>query len=90
MLVEFPFVVKVNFFKYEIREYKIYYFQLTAAESRALNKPCIMWHFDVHDLWHLLSALAIFCTLEAAESLDTIHSRDIPNLLITGESKFIF
>ena len=43
----------------------IYFFQtsetnkfLTPAESRALNKPCVLFdYWSNHDVWHLLSAL---------------------------------
>ena len=35
--------------------------QLTPAESRNLNKPCILFNFfDAHDVWHFLSAFALF------------------------------
>mmetsp|Transcript_10077 Transcript_10077/g.31951 ORF Transcript_10077/g.31951 Transcript_10077/m.31951 type:complete len:469 (+) Transcript_10077:84-1490(+) len=44
----------------------IYFFEipvtnknLTPAESDALNKPCVLFHyFDYHDIWHSLSAFA--------------------------------
>lgn len=35
---------------------------VSPAESRALNKPCIAGFLDGHDLWHCLSATAIFLT----------------------------
>ena len=35
--------------------------QLTPSESRALNKPCLVMSFyDSHDVWHFLSAGALF------------------------------
>ena len=35
--------------------------QLTPSESRALNKPCVVMSFyDSHDVWHFLSAGALF------------------------------
>ena len=38
-------------------------FQKTPAESRQLNKDCILLDFyDNHDIWHFLSASAMFCT----------------------------
>ena len=30
------------------------------AESRELNKPCVVWIFDNHDLWHVFGANGIF------------------------------
>ena len=40
-------------------------FGLPEAESRSLNKPCFssLLIFDAHDLWHMLSSLAIFLSL---------------------------
>ncbi len=38
-------------------------FQVTPAESRELNKDCIVLGFyDNHDIWHFLSACAMFFT----------------------------
>ena len=35
--------------------------QLTPSESRALNRPCVvMSYYDSHDVWHFLSAGALF------------------------------
>ena len=35
--------------------------QLTPAESRHLNRPCsLMGFYDDHDIWHFLSAFALF------------------------------
>jgi hypothetical protein len=47
----------------------LYFFQiavtnkfLTPEESRELNRPCILFDFfDTHDVWHFLSAFALFC-----------------------------
>lgn len=39
------------------------FLQLTPAESRELNKECIVLGFyDNHDIWHFLSACAMFFT----------------------------
>lgn len=45
----------------------LYFFQsvqrnsnLTAAESRNLNAPCSIGIFDMHDIWHFLSASGLF------------------------------
>ena len=36
-------------------------FQLSPAESRELNKECILLDFyDTHDIWHFLAAFALF------------------------------
>ena len=38
-------------------------FQKTPAQSRQLNKDCILLDFyDNHDVWHFLSASAMFCS----------------------------
>ena len=35
--------------------------QMTPSESRSLNKPCVVMSFyDSHDVWHFLSAGALF------------------------------
>ena len=37
--------------------------QVTPAESRGLNKKCIVFDFyDNHDMWHFLATSAIFAT----------------------------
>ena len=45
----------------------LYYFQIvqrdsskTPAESRELNAPCTVGIYDVHDIWHFLSASGLF------------------------------
>ncbi|ETN84189.1 hypothetical protein NECAME_07010 [Necator americanus] len=44
---------------------------LTPAQSRALNRPCVLLSFfDYHDLWHITSALASLLLLLGASSLD--------------------
>ncbi|EYC26456.1 hypothetical protein Y032_0010g1166 [Ancylostoma ceylanicum] len=44
---------------------------LTAAQSRALNRPCVLLNFfDYHDLWHISSALASLVLLIGVSSLD--------------------
>ena len=36
-------------------------FQLTPAESREHNMPCLLFNFyDDHDVWHFLSSMALF------------------------------
>lgn len=30
------------------------------AVSRAKNQDCVMFNYDSHDLWHLLSAVSLF------------------------------
>uniref|UniRef100_A0A8R1HSC5 Uncharacterized protein n=1 Tax=Caenorhabditis japonica TaxID=281687 RepID=A0A8R1HSC5_CAEJA len=43
----------------------------TPAISRELNKPCVFLDFyDNHDLWHLLSAFAIFASFTALNIID--------------------
>eukprot|EP00731_Ephydatia_muelleri_P011977 Em0006g871a len=44
---------------------------LTPAESRELNKSCILFNFyDNHDVWHFLSAAAMFFTFMFILTLD--------------------
>ncbi|KIH58455.1 hypothetical protein ANCDUO_11338 [Ancylostoma duodenale] len=44
---------------------------LTPAQSRALNRPCVLLNFfDYHDLWHISSALASLVLLIGVSSLD--------------------
>ncbi|KAL7667530.1 hypothetical protein ACOME3_010648 [Neoechinorhynchus agilis] len=41
------------------------------ATSRSLNANCILFNFyDIHDLWHLVSSLAIFFTFLAVMTID--------------------
>ena len=48
-------------------------FQKTPAESRQLNKDCILLDFyDNHDIWHFLSASAMFCTFMVRYN-STVH-----------------
>lgn len=45
--------------------------QLTPAESRALNRPCVLMGFyDNHDIWHFLSACALFLSFLFIMTLD--------------------
>ncbi|XP_058803518.1 SID1 transmembrane family member 1-like isoform X2 [Phymastichus coffea] len=44
---------------------------LTPAQSRTHNRPCIVWNFfDYHDIWHFLSALAMFFSFMVLLTLD--------------------
>ncbi|CAB3405905.1 unnamed protein product [Caenorhabditis bovis] len=43
----------------------------TSAQSRSLNKPCILLNFFAsHDLWHIFSAIATFWTLIFVSKID--------------------
>ncbi|XP_060828615.1 SID1 transmembrane family member 1-like [Bombus pascuorum] len=45
--------------------------ELTPAQSRNYNKPCILLNFfDSHDIWHFLSALAMFFSFMVLLTLD--------------------
>ncbi|KAM7538244.1 hypothetical protein Aperf_G00000073366 [Anoplocephala perfoliata] len=45
--------------------------QVTPAQSRALNQPCIFLGFyDVHDVWHFLSATSMFFSFMSIMTLD--------------------
>jgi hypothetical protein len=36
-------------------------FQLTPAQSKSYNQPCVIFSFfDNHDIWHFLSAASMF------------------------------
>lgn len=37
--------------------------QKTASESREGNRDCILFFYDEHDLWHVLSAFALFFSM---------------------------
>lgn len=44
---------------------------LSAAESRNYNKPCLVLNFfDSHDIWHFLSALAMFFSFMILLTID--------------------
>lgn len=50
---------------------KTYDISKTAAASRRLNSECELFHFyDFHDLWHLISSTASFCTFSALLCFD--------------------
>ncbi|TGZ57665.1 SID1 transmembrane family member 1-like isoform X2 [Temnothorax curvispinosus] len=56
---------------------------LTPAQSRLYNKPCALWNFfDSHDIWHFLSALAMFFSFMVLLTLDDdltdVHRSQIP------------
>ncbi|KAM0733918.1 SID1 transmembrane family member 1 [Formica fusca] len=56
---------------------------LTPAQSRLYNKPCELWNFfDSHDIWHFLSALAMFFSFMVLLTLDDdltdVHRSQIP------------
>ncbi|KAG5327516.1 SIDT1 protein, partial [Pseudoatta argentina] len=56
---------------------------LTPAKSRLYNKPCILLNFfDSHDIWHFLSALAMFFSFMVLLTLDDdltdVHRSQIP------------
>lgn len=56
---------------------------LTPAQSRQYNKPCILFNFfDNHDVWHFLSALAMFFSFMVLLTLDDdlvdVHRSQIP------------
>ena len=45
---------------------------LSPAESKALNKPCIVLeYFDYHDIWHMLSATGLFIFMNIIYFLDS-------------------
>uniref|UniRef100_A0A0M3JEC0 HCO3_cotransp domain-containing protein n=1 Tax=Anisakis simplex TaxID=6269 RepID=A0A0M3JEC0_ANISI len=53
-------------------------FQMTAAQSRTLNRPCVLMNFyDMHDLWHFSSSFAAFFALITLPLID-INLRDTP------------
>ena len=51
---------------------KVYKPSVTPAESRNLNEECLVpWlSYDNHDVWHMLSALALFLTVYSLMTLD--------------------
>ncbi|XP_011702065.1 PREDICTED: SID1 transmembrane family member 1-like isoform X2 [Wasmannia auropunctata] len=56
---------------------------LTPAQSRLYNKPCALLNFfDSHDIWHFLSALAMFYSFMVLLTLDDdltdVHRSQIP------------
>lgn len=56
---------------------------LTPAQSRLYNKPCeLLNFFDSHDIWHFLSALAMFFSFMVLLTLDDdlidVHRSQIP------------
>ncbi|XP_014484274.1 PREDICTED: SID1 transmembrane family member 1-like isoform X2 [Dinoponera quadriceps] len=56
---------------------------LTPAQSRIHNKPCeLLNFFDSHDIWHFLSALAMFFSFMVLLTLDDdltdVHRSQIP------------
>ncbi|KAF7404761.1 hypothetical protein HZH66_003667 [Vespula vulgaris] len=56
---------------------------LTPAQSRLFNKPCILLNFfDSHDIWHFLSAFAMFFSFMILLTLDDdlvdVHRSQIP------------
>ncbi|KYQ59051.1 SID1 transmembrane family member 1 [Trachymyrmex zeteki] len=56
---------------------------LTPAQSRLYNKPCALLNFfDSHDIWHFLSALAMFFSFMVLLTLDDdltdVHRSQIP------------
>ena len=58
-------------------------FQRTPAESRQLNKDCILLDFyDNHDIWHFLSASAMFCTFMVRHNSTCIESSVFVLLLV--------
>ena len=62
----------VFFFDFRLNLHSL--FQKTPAESRQLNKDCILLDFyDNHDIWHFLSASAMFCTFMVRYN-STIHA----------------
>ncbi|VDM32470.1 unnamed protein product [Hydatigera taeniaeformis] len=45
--------------------------EVTPAQSRALNQPCIFLGFyDVHDVWHFLSSVSMFFSFMSIMTLD--------------------
>ena len=50
----------------------VYKPSVTPAESRNLNEECLVpWlSYDNHDVWHMLSALALFLTVYSLMTLD--------------------
>ncbi|XP_063979425.1 SID1 transmembrane family member 2-like [Diachasmimorpha longicaudata] len=57
---------------------------LTPAQSRHSNRPCVSFlnFFDYHDIWHFLSALAMFFSfmvlLTLDDNLEDTHRSQIP------------
>lgn len=56
----------------------------TPAQSRLYNRPCfpLLNFFDSHDVWHFLSALAMFFSFMVLLTLDDdltdVHRSQIP------------
>lgn len=45
--------------------------EVTPAQSREYNKPCLIWNFyDDHDIWHFLSAASMFLSFMILLTLD--------------------
>ncbi|KAL5484470.1 hypothetical protein EMCRGX_G020979 [Ephydatia muelleri] len=57
---------------------------LTPAESREMNRPCIwLGFYGNHDVWHFYSALAVFFTLLALLVMDdglTLANKPLPKI----------
>lgn len=59
-------IASLNFFNIAVTD-KL----LTPEESMELNQPCVLFdYFDTHDVWHCLSAIAIFLLLILLYILD--------------------
>ena len=52
--------------------------QLSPSSSRELNRDCLFWGFySEHDLWHFLSAFALFFSMLVSP---TVHLK--PSLVV--------
>ncbi|VDP82655.1 unnamed protein product [Echinostoma caproni] len=55
--------------------------QVTPAQSRALNQPCLVLSFyDAHDIWHFMSAISMFFSFLVSKFLDVLPFTKVRNI----------